>query len=187
MNKDIRYLIEKTANFNVIDYQEDEQDIIDNDNIDNIVYKYHPQNRDELFYIICQKIEENKYGDNITCWPDFSDIDISRINSLWKLFSDALKLYYTKFSKFEIELFGWDTSNVNSLESLFEGCKKLKYVGLSGLDFSNVRDMDNMFKDCYNLEYISLENIKMKHVAKMNGMFINCKKLTRLDLSNFNT
>lgn len=187
MNKDIKYLIEKTANFNVIDYQEDEEGSIDNNDINNIIYKYYPKDNKELFDVICKKIEENKYGDSNMCWPDFSDIDISQIKSLCGVFMDALKLYYTKFSRFEIELIGWDTSNVISLEKLFEGCKKLKYVGLYGLDLSNVKDMSNMFKDCYSLECVNFENVKMEYVTNMDSMFNGCKNLKKLDLSNFST
>ena len=55
MNNNIKYLIEEIINFNPIDYNEDENNIIDHDTIGNIMFK-RPQNKKELVELIYQRL-----------------------------------------------------------------------------------------------------------------------------------
>jgi hypothetical protein len=48
MNKNIKFLIENTINFDVTDYQDEESTIIDNQTIHNVLYRYFPKTTDEL-------------------------------------------------------------------------------------------------------------------------------------------
>lgn len=48
MNKNIKVLIENTINFDVTDYQDEEDIMIDNQTIYNVLYRYFPKTTDEL-------------------------------------------------------------------------------------------------------------------------------------------
>jgi hypothetical protein len=50
MNKDIKYLIKDIVNFNPVDYSNDEIDLIDNQTVSSLIYKYKyfPKNKKEL-------------------------------------------------------------------------------------------------------------------------------------------
>ena len=52
MNKNIKYLIEDIVNFNPVDYSDEEPDLIDDQIISNLVYKYFPKTKEELIKII---------------------------------------------------------------------------------------------------------------------------------------
>lgn len=48
MDKNIKYIIENTINFDISDYQDNENDLIDRKTISNITYNYFPKTSDEL-------------------------------------------------------------------------------------------------------------------------------------------
>ena len=57
-NKNIKHwLNEDIQNFDVTEYNNDSDDIINHSDINNIIYKYHPQNNKELRHIISIKIK----------------------------------------------------------------------------------------------------------------------------------
>lgn len=87
----------------------------------------------------------------------------------------------------EIDLSGFDTSNVDWMYGLFMGCKSLKKVNLSGLNTSKVTSMNNMFNGCESLESVDVSGFDTSNVTNMSGMFGNCKKLKTLNVSNFDT
>ena len=74
MNKNIKQLIENIVKFNPVEYEDDE--VINNNEINNALYKYHPENKQELRDIIFKKIIENKLGNSNVIYPDLTDIDI---------------------------------------------------------------------------------------------------------------
>ena len=53
-----RILNEEIQNFNPVDYQDTEQDIIDNDTVNNITHLT-PKNKQQLENIIIKRAEEN--------------------------------------------------------------------------------------------------------------------------------
>ena len=50
-----------------------------------------------------------------------------------------------------LDVSGFDTRNVISMEEMFWNCKNLKKLDVSGFDIRNVTDMENMFEGCDNL------------------------------------
>lgn len=46
MNKNIKYLIEDIVNFDIVDYSDEEPDLIDDQIVTNIVYKYFPKTKE---------------------------------------------------------------------------------------------------------------------------------------------
>ena len=72
MNKNIKYLIENLYNkFDITDYQDKEDDIINHETIKNISYDK-PKNKEELIEILKKRIKENAFGDDSLYYPDFS-------------------------------------------------------------------------------------------------------------------
>ena len=184
MNKNIKYLIEGIVNFNPVDYSDEEQDIINNQAISNLVYKYFPENRKELKEIIVEKLKENIE------YPYLNDIDTSRITDMDSLFSSYMYdyLYQNDIDSREIiklDLSGWDVSNVIDMQSMFWGCRSLEELDISGWDTSNVTDMGYMFKYCESLKELDLSGWDVSNVTDMFSMFENCSSLEKLNLSGW--
>ncbi|WEV58947.1 BspA family leucine-rich repeat surface protein [Bifidobacterium sp. ESL0728] len=82
----------------------------------------------------------------------------------------------------------WDTKKATGMASMFYFCPGLTQLDLSGFDTTNVEDMTNMFDGDNGLESITLSgNFKTGKVTSMDSMFNNCSGLTSLDLSSFDT
>lgn len=56
MDKNIKYLIEDIINFNPADYNDD--DIVSYNNLNGILFKYHPKTRKELLDLVKKRILE---------------------------------------------------------------------------------------------------------------------------------
>ena len=80
-----------------------------------------------------------------------------------------------------------DTSNVESMSDMFNGCKELTSLNLANVDTSNVTNMVRVFSKCSKLVLQELINLDTSNVTDMTSMFYGCDALTKLDLSTFNT
>ena len=88
----------------------------------------------------------------------------------------------------EIDLSGVDTSHVISMSALFYDCEELQTIsGLDTFDTSNVVNMSYMFLNCYKLPSLDLRNFDTSKVNSMDSMFYHCKNLTSLNVSSFDT
>ena len=68
---------------------------------------------------------------------------------------------------------------------MFSGCSKLTEIDVSGFDTSNVTDMYEMFSGCSSLTKLDLSNFDTGKVTAIREMFKDCSRLTSLDLSSF--
>ena len=93
-----------------------------------------------------------------------------------------LMQYLTK-----IDLSGLDTSNVDSMDNMFDGCSSLTSLDVSNFNTSNVTYMSGMFSYCSSLTSLDVSNFNTSLVIYMDNMFSDCSSLTSLDVSNFNT
>ena len=90
------------------------------------------------------------------------------------LYYDDDKLVYAPFI---------DTSNVNNMKSMFNGCSNLKEVPM--LNTSKSTNMNSMFREC--IEVKSIPALDTSNVTSMYSMFSECSKLTSVpafDTSN---
>lgn len=79
-----------------------------------------------------------------------------------------------------------DTTNVTSLESMFEGCGKLTTIDISKLKLDKCTTTFNMFKNCSKLKSINTTGLNIPStLGKMDSMFENCRKLKSIDLKSF--
>lgn len=86
-----------------------------------------------------------------------------------------------------LDLSGFDTSNVTNMDYMFEGCRSLTRLDLNGFDTSNVTSMIDMFRSCSNLTSLDVSGFNTSNVTNMESMFYDCSGLTSLDVSDFNT
>ena len=105
------------------------------------------ESKDQLEAII-----QKRYNNN-NSFIDLTDIDISELDNLSSIFC-GLKLEV-------VDISGWDTSNVTTMEDMFRKCSKLKNI-------------------------IGIENLDVLKLKRANFMFSHCEKLVELDLTNWN-
>ncbi|MBP5366049.1 MAG: BspA family leucine-rich repeat surface protein, partial [Bacteroidales bacterium] len=75
-----------------------------------------------------------------------------------------------------------------SCECWFYMMDKLKEIqGIEYLNTSEVTTMDGMFNNCKELTSLDLSHFSTENVNSMYYMFFSCEKLKSLDLSSFNT
>ena len=86
-----------------------------------------------------------------------------------------------------VDLSGWDTSKVTSMEGMFINCSNLTDLNLSSFNTSQVTDMSYMFYGCSSLTNLNLSSFDTSKVTDMSYMFYGCSSLTNLNLSSFDT
>ena len=81
-----------------------------------------------------------------------------------------------------LDLSKWDTGNVTDMNSMFCRCL-LTSLDIAHFDTSNVTDMGSMFRE--NLfRTLDISNWDLSKVTNMSGMFYLCSNLQEIDLSN---
>ena len=104
--------------------------------------------------------------------------------------SNVTKMDYMFFGCFQLtnlDLSNFDTSNVTNMENMFRGCSSLTNLNLSSFETLNVTNMCDMFAECSSLTDLDLSCFVPSSVTVLRGMFYGCSSLTTLNLSNFNT
>ncbi len=79
-----------------------------------------------------------------------------------------------------------DTSNVLSMDYLFDGNVDIQTLDLSSFNTSKVTKMNHMFSGCQNLRNLNLSSFDTSKVRTIEYMFENTYLLETLDISNFN-
>lgn len=192
MNKNIKSLIENIVNFDVTDYQDEKDSIIDNHTINDSLYKYFPKTKYELQGIIIKKLKENKFGSNGFIRPDLSDINTSLITDMSNLFSAAPTDYLNKswvdaWLIDELDLSTWNMSNVVNMYAMFYCCSALQKIKFPDCNTSSVTNISNMFFGCTTLIELDLSNFDTSNVTDMSCAFQGCDLLRTLDLTNWST
>lgn len=119
--------------------------------------KYHVENKDELVLIINDKLKNNPKS------LDLTDVDVSKLTSLENIGYGGGGYGTTKtlFKKLEeVDITGWDTSNVTNMKGFFAFCKLKTIKGIEDIDVSNVTDISWMLSDAHT--DIDLSNLKFK-------------------------
>ena len=81
----------------------------------------------------------------------------------------------------------FDTSDTDSMDSMFENCISLKKLDVTGFDVSWVENLRDFVSFCDSLEELDMGGWDTKRVQDMYGAFSCCKSLRSLDISGFNT
>lgn len=86
-----------------------------------------------------------------------------------------------------LDVGSFDTSKVTNMTYMFNSCSNLKSLDVSSFDTSNVTNMSIMFNGCRGITSLDVSNFDTSNVTDMSFMFKGCNSLTSLTLSNFNT
>ena len=122
------------------------------------------ESKDQLQSIIQERYYNNK------SFIDLTDIDISELDNLSYIF-------YT-LNMEVVDISGWNTSNVITMENMFSFCDKLKnIIGIENLDVSKLQRANAMFYGCKNLVELDLTNWNPISLENMSNMFYNCSNL----------
>ena len=87
----------------------------------------------------------------------------------------------------ELDVSGFDTSSVTNMNGMFYVCESLLELNASEWNTGNVTDMAFMFWGCKNLMELDVSGFDTVHVTDMNCMFYDCEGLTKLDVSRLVT
>ncbi len=85
-----------------------------------------------------------------------------------------------------LDLSGFDTSSVTNMQSMFLMCAMIN-VNLSSFNTANVKNFSQIFMGCYNLTSLDVTNFDTSNAFSIECMFAGCTSLTSLDVSNFDT
>ena len=86
-----------------------------------------------------------------------------------------------------LDVSGFTTTCTNKMTGMFSGCSSLTSLDVSGFNTENVNDMRFMFSGCSDLTSLNLGNFNTQNASSFQGMFEGCSSLKSLDLSSFDT
>lgn len=168
MNKHIKNLVQFIG--------QDIVNSVDNDqNMDDYVYKYHPQTTLQLVNCIAKHIIDQNY--------DLNDIDVSDITDFSDLFQRfdqpeiTPQILADYVSKMDLSL--WDVSNGENFKYMFmiwtydANKQNMFNCDISKWDVRNGKDFSYMFKGCANFNQ-DLSNWNVSNGQYFIGMFYGC-------------
>ena len=122
------------------------------------------ESHDHLFSIIQERLNNNKL------FIDLTDLDISEL--------DDLSYIFYGLNMEVVDISGWNTSNIITMENMFSFCNKLKnIIGIENLDVSKLQRANAMFYWCKNLVELDLTNWNPISLENMSNMFGYCSNL----------
>lgn len=120
----------------------------------------------------------------------FADSNAKIVFQIQQQYNNMTPKVLTSSSSFDKQLFFipakldgtplWDTSNLTSMEYLFDGCSNL--MSIPSLNTSNVTNMGATFRDCSSLVTIPL--LDTSKVTSFASMFSSCVNLVSIPLLN---
>ena len=118
---------------------------------------------------------------------NLSKLNLGKFNTCNVINMKDLFCNCSSITKLEIDKF--NTSKVINMQGMFSGMKKLEELKLSSdlFDTSNVETFNSMFYTCEKLTQLNVSFFKTSNVKNFNQMFQFCTNLKFLDLSNFDT
>jgi surface protein len=161
-------------------------------NIIKAIYKHHDSNK-QLFYnesYIQHVVNLYVNGVKIDPTNKLRRIDKDVPTCVEIEFDDSLDTLDSLFqftNVIYVGFMGFESPNIESMNSLFSCCNVLESVDFGKLNTSNVLDMSYLFKGCCNLKSIDLSMFDTSNVGNFVYMFSGCNHLKSIDLSNFNT
>ena len=80
-----------------------------------------------------------------------------------------------------------NTSQVTTMEYMFNECSQLRNIDVSGFDVSKVENMYGLFNNCSLLENVDVSSWNAENVVDMQQAFYGCESMTIIDLENWST
>lgn len=102
-----------------------------------------------------------------------------------------LKVYKVRFSAFngvnmegltinDIDVSGWDTSELKDLGDVFTACVNIAKLDVLGWDTSKITSFSRAFAYCYSLKSLNVSGWDMSKAAVVSGIFTACSNLADL-------
>lgn len=177
MNNNIKYIIENYIAFNPNELQDNKpKSILHNDIIDNNIYSYWPENKEELCLIIKELFDQGI--------KDLNCIDVSKITDFSELFAGIGNqndiILGNKLSGVDISQ--WNVSNGRCFSGMFEYSRGFN-SDISEWDVSNGTDFSCMFIRCqeFNQDLSNWNVGNGRNKDSFDYMFYGCDKLQYYD------
>ena len=81
----------------------------------------------------------------------------------------------------------WNTIRVTDMSGLFSNCEKLKSIDVSKWNTRNVEDMSMLFNGMQSITSLNVKNWDTQNVLDMTGTFNGLYNVTSLPIENWNT
>ena len=125
----------------------------------------------------------------------FKNNSINQINNIEYFKTNYVTDMSWMFSTFlgglsKLDLSSFDTSNVTTMESIFDstavngGLGEIKEINISNWDTRKVTNMKRMFYNCSSLVTLDLSSFDTANVRNMTRMFYDCNNLTNIYISD---
>ena len=127
---------------------------------------------------------------NADCQHMFTNLRGLRVIDVSKWNTSIVENAYMMFGSCEVEeldLSGFNTSNMTNMGYMFSYTEKLKKLDISNFDTSKVTNMQGMFMGCFLLEELDLSHFKTSKITSMRYMFYQCESLKKLNIRGFDT
>lgn len=154
-------------------------------NIDNSVKLQYSFNDNTIVkkvipYIVPSSLFGTFWGASNLEYIDTSNLDISRVTSLYCLFRNCTNLK-------EVDVSDWDVSNCTNLDGIFYGCSSLEKIDVSKWNTSKATLIGFLFLGCKNLKEVNVSNFDTSQITSFAYMFHACNSLNSINVSNFDT
>ena len=161
---------------------------LDKDETDPLIPIWYDTSSETVFYYIPDNVYKLKIESGYKMFfycSSLTELDLSGFDT--SNVTNMFQMFEFCSSLTELDVSGFDTSNVTNMSCMFFYCSSLTELDLSGFDTSNVTDMHSMFELCSSLTELDVSGFDTSNVTNMSSMFRNCTSLTELDVSGFDT
>lgn len=86
-----------------------------------------------------------------------------------------------------LDVSDFDTSSATTMRFMFAYCDLVPELDVSKFNTSKATDLSYMFYHCVNVEKLDVSGFDTSRNMYLNGMFYDCAKVTELDVSKFDT
>lgn len=173
MIKNIKYLIEHKINFNPVDYNEDNDELINDQEISNTIYKYNPKTYIELKTIVNELLQKGIR--DLNCINVSTITDFSYLFAYKKEYDDQTDIRCT-VQLYQLDISNWDVSNGINFSNMFYQQYMLSECDLSKWNVSNGIDFSYMFNGCLNLK-TDISNWDFSSAKTLMDMVIGCRNM----------
>lgn len=146
---------------------------------------FDPASETFYYFSLADKVELNSDSSNMFLdMVNLADIDLSGFDTLGVT---SMQSMFRNIAVTSLDLSGFQTENVTDMSGMFFDAKNITNLDLTPLNTSNVTDMHYMFTNMNSLTSLNLSRINTSKVTNMTGMFWGVRNLPTLDLSKFDT
>ncbi len=119
-------------------------------------------------------------------YENCQSMDFSQVNTNGLT---GMRCMFDRCKKLEsINVTGWNTADVTDMQEVFTECSHLTTInGISDWDTGNVTNMKGMFNYCSSIDSLDLSRWNIGNLENVYQMFFYAAHLTDVDLSGWNT